>query len=775
MTHWARYLNYGLLVWSGAALGGGLFARLADSPTLGAWLWIAAIAVMVAAVAWEIGRDLLRRAGGVDVLALAALLGSLALGEYLAGAVIALMFASGRALEDYAGQRARRSLSALLTRAPQQAWRYRGEALEQVPVAEVEPGDRLLVRPGDMVPVDGIVRGEYAVLDESALTGESAPVERRAGDAVGSGVINAGSPFDIVAVATAAESTYTGIIRLVEEAQRSRSPFTRLADRYALWFVPLSLGIAGAAWLFSGDPVRALAVVVVATPCPLLLAAPVAVVSGISRAARRGILIKNGAALEALAAVRVVLFDKTGTLTTGMARLTGIESRGEIGPDEVLRFAASLEQASQHVSAEAIVGEARRRGLSLSLPERVHERPGQGMQGEVDGHRVVVGSHGWIAGEIADTGWLRQVSRRASYEGASPVFVLLDERPVGALLLADRIRTESPRVLRALHRAGIGRTIMVSGDRQDVAETIATALGVDTVLAERSPADKVAAVQAERAEAVTMMVGDGINDAPALAAAHVGVAMGARGAGASSEAAGVVLLVDRLDRLVEALLTARRSRSIARQSVMAGMALSLTAMAVAAVGYLPPVSGALVQEIIDVAVILNALRALAPATGLRERARLDPETARRLKAEHDALAPLIDRLEESAAGLARLEPVAAARELQGVRRMLRDELMPHEREDEKQLYPRMAELLPGSDPLAAMSRTHREIFHLEGLFARIVNDMPEQGPETQQLAELRRLLYSLAAILRLHFAQEEELFETLADEPLGHDGASKAA
>lgn len=775
MRHWKSLVNYLLLTVSVGAFVGGFLVRVLVAPELGERIWMAAIVVMLVSLSWEILRGLLRHTGGVDILAWIALAGSLALGEYVAGAVIAVMFASGQALEEYAGQRAQRELSALLERAPREARRYRDGELEPVPVAEVVRDDRLLVGSGEIVPVDGLIRSESALLDESALTGESVPVERQCGDWVQSGVVNAGSPFDMLALASAGESTYAGVIRLVEEAQRSKSPFTRLADRYAMWFVPLSLAVAGLAWLSSGEPLRALAVVVVATPCPLLLAAPVAIVAGISRAARRGILIKNGAALEALAQARVMLLDKTGTLTTGMARLIGIDARPGFSGEEILRLAASLGQTSQHVTATAIMTEARRRGIRLSLPERMQEQPGRGLQGAVEGRCLQLGSYSWIAGQGADSGWMRQVARRASYEGASPVFLLVDGGLAGALLLADRIRTESARVLRALHRCGIDRIIMLSGDRQDVAETIANALGVDTVLAERSPADKVAAVEAERGEAVTVMVGDGINDAPALAAAHVGIAMGARGAGASSQAAGVVLLVDRLDRLIEALLTARRSHRIALQSVLVGMGLALAAMGVAAFGYLPPVAGAVLQEFIDVAVILNALRALAPGRELRRKPGLSPDLAAALKAEHDRLVPTIDRLEEAASALAELGPDEAGEELRRIERLLREELLSHEQEDERMLYPRVAALLPGSDPLAAMSRTHRELFHLGGLFCRMVGDLPDNGVEPEQLVELRRLLYSFAAILRLHFAQEEELFEALAEGTLEHTAESRAA
>lgn len=759
-----RY-NYLLLAFSALALVVGAAGRVAGQDTVARWSWLAAIVVTLVSVSAVTVANLLQRRGGVDVLALLALLGSVLLGEYLAGVVIAIMLASGRALEDYAARRARRELSALLQRAPRTAHRYHGGKLESVPIEDVRAGDKLLVKVGEVVPVDGLLQRQPATLDESALTGESMPVERVPGDRVASGVLNAGGPFELVAMAGAEQSTFAGIVRLVGEAQESKAPFVRLADRYALWFVPASLGLAGVAWVVSGEAVRALAVMVVATPCPLILAAPVAIVSGISRAARRGILIKSGAALEALARTEVVMFDKTGTLTTGMARLLGIEAREDISPDELLRLAASLDQVSQHVTAVAILKEARRRGMTLSLPSGVEETPGQGLTGQVEGRPVALGTPAFAAAGGGQSDWAREVQRRAARQGASAVFVAVDGIPAGALILADEIRTDSPRALRALHRAGIRRTLMVSGDRQDVAEAIGNALGVDTVLAERSPAEKLEAVRAEVAEGVTLMVGDGINDAPALAAADVGVAMGARGAGASSQAADVVLLVDRIGRLAEGLGIARRTHSIALQSVLAGMGLSAAAMVVAAFGFLPPVAGALVQEAIDVAVILNALRALGTWRAARSGPGLPAETAERLKSEHAELVPYIERLETAASWLADKAPAQQREELVHLDEMLRRQLLPHEQGDERELYPEVAKLLPGEDPLATMSRTHREVFHLAGLFSRIVAELPRAGPSSEELGELTRLLFSLTAILRLHFAQEEEIFESLADEP----------
>ncbi|WP_375772527.1 heavy metal translocating P-type ATPase [Archangium gephyra] len=729
----------------------------------------------VAELAWAVGTvpvllvvavsiiDALRRGRtGVDIVALLSMVGALALGEYLAGIIIALMFSTGSALEEHARARARRELSALIGRVPQVATRYEDGGLVQVPVDSLRPGERLLIKGGEVIPVDGLVLSAEAVLDESALTGEALPVAHKQGARVRSGPVNAGPPFELRVLAPAAESTYAGVVRLVQSAQASKAPFVRLADRYALFFVPFTLALSALAWVLSGDPVRALAVLVVATPCPLLLAAPVAIVSGISRAARRGVLIKDGAALETLARARILLFDKTGTLTTGQARLTAIETTGDSEPEELLRLSASLEQVSQHVMAGSIVSAARERGLSLLLPGESEERPGAGMSGEVDGHRLKLGSYAWVGGPGPPTPWARAVLRRMGYEGCSGVFVSVDGEMAGALLLADEIRPEAPRALRLLRKAGVSRLVMVSGDRADVAEIIASALEVDAVLAERSPQEKVQAVRTERRAGVTLMVGDGINDAPALAAADVGVAMGARGSGASSEAADVVVLVDRMDRLVEALLVARRARAIALQSVLMGMGLSLVAMGFAAAGMLGPVAGALLQEGIDVAAILNALRALGGGGLLPVRHALPAESVSRLKAEHQELRPVLERIQSLADRLDGLEPRQQKSELLALEGVLDARLLPHERSDETELYPTLARLLGGEDPLGSMSHTHREIAHLGRLLQRRVSDLSEEGPDPAEQRELRRLLYGLGAILQLHFAQEEELFEAVS-------------
>jgi heavy metal translocating P-type ATPase len=593
-----------------AGISLGIALRLLGDPVAAEWAWAATTLLALVPLSWSIVRELRGGEFGVDIIALLAMAGSLMLGQELAGAVIAVMLSGGDSLERYAGGRARRELAALVARAPQVVHRYEDGELTSPKLGEVRRGDLLLVKPGEVIPVDGVVTGGVAVLDESALTGESRPVERLAGDQVRSGVVNAGPPFDMHATAAADSSTYARIVRLVEEAQAAKAPFVRMADRYALWFLPLTLISAAAAGVISGSPVRALAVLVVATPCPLILAAPVAIMAGISRAAGRGVIVKGGVALEALAEARTVVFDKTGTLTAGTPRVSSIEAFGSCSSDELLRLAASLDQVSPHVFAGPIVQAARERGLELTFPTDVEEIPGAGVHGLVGNSRVALGKASWLAGAADLPPAVLRLRGRAEAKGESAVFLAVDGRFEGALELDDPIRQDAARVVGELRSLGVGRVVVLSGDRQEVADSVGALVGADLVLAEHGPEAKVEAVHRESRQAPTAMIGDGINDAPALAAAQVGVAMGARGATAASEAADAVIVVDSLERVADAKAIARRATAIARQSVVAGMALSVAAMAVAAVGLLPPVPGAVFQEAIDVAVILNALRAL---------------------------------------------------------------------------------------------------------------------------------------------------------------------
>ena len=733
-------------------LGGGLAWLL--STHAARLLWICGTVLgLVFSVFWTVGA-IRRRQLSVDVIAVLALAGALAVNEPFAGAMITVMLASGQLLEARAAARARRELSLLVERAPRTARRLVEGGVVEIPVDDVVVGDLLLVGTGEIVPVDGRLRS-IAVLDESALTGEPLPVERLTGNDVRSGVVNAGKAISLVATALAAESTYAGVVRLVEQAQASSAPFVRAADRFAVLFVPLTLILAGASWVLSGDAVRAVAVLVVATPCPLLLAAPIAIMSGLSRAAQVGVVIKGGGALERLAAGHVMAFDKTGTLTQGHPVLADvITADDEMDADEVLRLAASLDQVSAHVLASAIVSGGTRRGLALEMPDDVQEVHGYGLEGTVGSHRVKLGKASWIVGDPAPP-WARQAKRRADLDGSLTVFVSIDDQAAGALFLEDRIRPDSPRMVRTLRMAGITRVVLVTGDRADIADMVGRIVGVDTVLADCDPADKLAAIQRESAHGATIMVGDGINDAPALAAAGVGVALAARGATASSEAADVVLTVDRVDALADAILIARRSKAIALQAVLIGMGLSLAAMAVAAFGLLPPAAGAVVQEVIDVLAIGIALRGVLPGkVHTIAMAPADVATALRLRAEHDAVLPLIEKIRSSADGLSTrscdLAPV------RGLLDRLEGELLPHERADEELLLPLLGRALGGTEATAALSRTHAEIEHQVRKLRMLLVGLDRENTQPEDVVELRRLLYGLYAVLRLHNAQEEE-------------------
>jgi heavy metal translocating P-type ATPase len=597
-----------------ALLAGGL-AHLIGFAEVGNDVWRAAVALLAAELAFEVARTILvERHMGVDTIALVAMVGALALGEELAGLIVGIMFTGGSTLETMASTRARRELTALVQRAPKVAQRKRDGRLEEVPVEQVQAGEVVVVRTGEVIPVDGTVLSAEAVLDTSTLSGEPLPVTVARGEPVLSGAANAGGPFDVRADRPAIESAYAALVRLVEQAQAQRAPFVRLADRYAGFFLPATLLVAGAAWALSGDSVRALAVVVVATPCPLILAAPIALVSGLSRAARAGVIVKGAAAIETLGEARTVLFDKTGTLTVGTPEVREIVAREPMQAGELLRLAASVDRMSAHVLGDALVAAAREAELELDMPTGIREEPGQGIEGVLDGHRVAVGSRVFLRAAGVPPEEITSATVTSGHgSGEAHVLVGVDGHLGGVVVMADELRPEAARIVERLRAEGVRYVAMVSGDRRSVAERIGRELGVDRVYAEQSPAEKLEVVRSLRAEPrlrPVVMVGDGINDAPALALADIGIAMGAAGATVSSETADAVIVVDRVDRVADALHVGRRALYIARQSVLIGMGLSLAAMAVAAAGYLPPVAGALLQEVIDLAVIVNALRAL---------------------------------------------------------------------------------------------------------------------------------------------------------------------
>ena len=756
-----RVLRWALVSIAVAGLAAGILAYVASRPALADLCWTLATAPVIAGLAVSIVRDLLDGRFGVDAIALVSMSAALALGQPLAGAVVALMYSGGNVLEEIAVARAEHDLRSLVDRAPREAHRRVGDRIEEVPISAVAIGDQLLVRAGEVVPVDGVLTSIEATIDEAALTGEPIPVVKARGAAILSGSLNAGETFELTVSAAAGESTYAGIVRLVTAAQTAKAPFVRLADRYALIFLPVALALAFVAWLISGDLIRSLAVLVAATPCPLILAAPVAFIAGVAQAARRGILVKGGGPLEALARAHTVLFDKTGTLTVGGARLLSVEVAPGETADEVLMLGASLEQASHHVVAKAIVEAGAERGLSLKIPEQVSESMGSGLQGMIDGRLVAAGSRDMIFGGEPVPPWASRVTRRASWRSALVVFVAVEGRPIGALLLADELRSDTPRAIRMLREAGVARMVMVTGDRAAAAQAIGAALDLDAVLADRVPSDKVDAVRFEQRLHPTIMVGDGINDAPALASADVGIALGARGASASSEAADVVILADRLDRVGEAIVIAQRARRIAIESIVAGMGLSTLAMLAATFGWLMPVPAAIAQELIDVAVILNALRALTPAHGHAGK-QMTASAGRELHRDHLALIGNLDRLRSIADALDDATPASGAAQIAEANKIVQEQVVVHERDDEGSVYPRLVGILRERHSLSAMSRAHREILHLARLLARVVEDLPTENIDRYLIRDAQRVIEAIETLVRMHTAQEEDIYDAVA-------------
>ena len=572
--------------------------------------WIATVAAGAFAAWTAVGmvRDILRGHFGLDILALVAIIATLVVGEYIASLIIVLMLSGGEALEEFAQRRADRELRALLDRSPQTAHRITDgddtgtEAVVDVPVDDVAVGDVILVRPAELVPVDGVIVSGTSDFDESSLTGESMPVARGEGDEVLSGSVNGPQAVRLRVVRIAADSQYQQIVALVREASESKAPVVRLADRFAIPFTIVSLALAGIAWWISGDPVRFAEVLVLATPCPLLIAAPVAFLGGLSRAAKTGVIMKGGAIIERIAKVRAVAFDKTGTLTRGKPVLEDVRPVG-MSADTLLRLAASAEQYSSHVLATGIRAAATERGLDLITATSAEETATNGVTAVLDGRTVVVGKPAYIAaitGEGAST-------ELAS--GQAAAYVAVDGAYAGALVLADGPRPEAAAVVRWLRDHDVETIAMLTGDAGATARSIAAEVGIEDVHADLLPGQKVK-LAAALAPHPVMMVGDGVNDAPVLAAADVGVAMGAKGATAAGQAADVVILVDSIAKVTDAVAIGRHTVRVALTAIWIGIALSVGLMLVAMTGAIPAVVGALTQELVDLATILYALRAL---------------------------------------------------------------------------------------------------------------------------------------------------------------------
>ena len=582
----------------------GLVLEFTHQHTAAHWL-ISVVALAEAGpLVWDMWQDIRAGRYGIDILAATAIVAAVVLGQYWAALVVVLMLTGGESLEDFAEHRARSELDALLERAPQMAHAIRKRKTVDVKASELRAGDQIIIKPGELVPVDAIITDGAASFDESSLTGESLPQTRQAGEVILSGSVNLDGEVTAKATATAQNSQYQQIIALVRSAAASQSPFVRLADRYSLPFTVIAYAIALTVWIISGQAIRFLEVIVVATPCPLLLAAPIALISGMARASRYGIIVRTGSALERLAEARTVAFDKTGTLTRGRPMVDKITKLGKHSKDEVLALAASLEQSSNHVLAQAIVIAAKDNDLKLVKAKHMLEIAGRGLTATLKGQEVIVGRYSLLT----DRGVKLPAKFKRDSIAQTAVYVAVDGQPAGVITLKDELRTDSRATLSRLHQLGIRHTLMVTGDNSATAQAIARELGIEEVHAEALPADKLHVISKVKDRPV-VFVGDGVNDAPVLTAADVGIALGARGSTAASESADLVIMLDDIGRVAAGLEIAKRTFGIARQSILVGIGLSVALMAIFATGRFSPLSGAIIQEVVDVVVIFNALRA----------------------------------------------------------------------------------------------------------------------------------------------------------------------
>jgi heavy metal translocating P-type ATPase len=587
-----------LTVIAGAAL------ELANQSVAAHWLLGIIAIIEVLPLGWDMLQDVRSGRYGIDILAATAIITSVILGQYWAGIVVVLMLTGGEALENFAQHRAKSELDALLEHAPQKARVIRKGKTLDVRVSELHVGDKIIIKAGELVPVDAVIIDGTASFDESSLTGESLPQAKQAGSQLLSGSINLDGAVTAKATASAEDSQYQQIIKLVRNAAASQAPFVRLADRYSLPFTVLAYAIASTVWILSGQAVRFLEVIIVATPCPLLLAAPIALISGMARASRYGIIVKTGSALERLAEAKTIAFDKTGTLTSGVLQVSEVTAFSSYTKDQVLALAASLEQSSNHVLAHAIVTSAKTKKLKLTKAKHIQDITGRGLSAKVKGQTVLVGRFSLLE----EQGVQPPKRFKTSDIKQTAAYVAVDNVLVGVITLKDELRPEAKATLDSLRQQGLKDFMVVTGDNQATARSIAKQLGITNIHAETLPADKLHILEAVKNRPL-VFVGDGVNDAPVLTAADVGIALGARGSTAASESADMVIMLDDISRVATALTIAKRTFKIARQSILVGIGLSVLLMAIFATGKFPPLAGAIIQEVVDVVVIFNALRA----------------------------------------------------------------------------------------------------------------------------------------------------------------------
>lgn len=599
---WPILKSYKLLALAGASLIIGIGLYFSNLRTAALWEMGTVSVFECLPILKSMWDDIKNGSYGIDILALTAIIASVALRQDFAAIVVVIMLTGGAGLEDYAERRAHSELDTLLKSSPQQAHIIRGRKLIEAKASDVKVGDKLIIKPGEIVPVDAMIVEGSSSFNEASLTGESLPVNHGEGEQILSGSLNGDQPVTVKAIHTAKDSQYQQIVKLVESAAASQAPFVRLADRYSIPFTVIAYIIAITVWVLSRQAIRFLEVIVVATPCPLLLAAPIALISGMSRSSKYGIIVKTGSALEKLAEAKTVIFDKTGTLTTGKLSLDSIKAFAPFSKDEVLALAASVEQNSSHVIARAIVKAAQSQKIHIVKLKNVRELPGQGLSATYKGGHVLLGRVDFLEREGVKITKIPDSKTRTTF------VIAINGHLAGVIFLSDRLRDEAKRTVARLLDLGITRTVMITGDNRNTADAIAKQVGIRTVYAETLPGEKLHALE-DIKERPAVFVGDGVNDAPVLTGSDVGIALGARGSTAASDSADIVIMQDDLSLVAAALEIAKKTFFIARQSILVGIALSLVLMGIFATGKFMPVYGAMIQEVVDVIVIFNALRA----------------------------------------------------------------------------------------------------------------------------------------------------------------------
>ncbi len=586
------------------ALIAGLAGQILDllHYSLAANIVIASIALVEALpLIWEMWQDFRSGKYGIDILAATAIISSIVLKQYWASLVVVLMLTGGKSLEDFAERRAKSELRALLSRVPLVAHVIKKNTVLEVKLEDIKPGDKLIIKAGEVVPVDAEIIEGQSSFDESSITGEGLPVQKDLKAIILSGSLNIDGVVTAKAIASANDSQYQKIIKLVKNAASSQAPFIRLADKYSVPFSLASFAIAGAVWVLSGHAIRFLEVIIVATPCPLLLAAPIALISGMSRASRYGIIVKNGSALEKLASARTIAFDKTGTLTKGHLKVDEVTSFNGLDEAKLIKLAASIERNSNHVLAKSIIKYSQSKKIKLEKAKNIEEIAGRGIKASVKGDTVWVGGYSLIK----DLAGPEAKDVKPDY---TSTYIIVNGKLEGQIKFSDSARQEAKKTISILHKLGIKNIAVISGDNLPAVKIVADELGIDQIFADQLPADKLHTLTKLKPKPV-VFVGDGINDAPVLTSADVGIAMGAKGSTAASESADMVIMLDDLSRVAMAVEIAKKTFKVADQSILIGIGLSFMLMAIFATGKFPPVVGAVLQEVVDVVSILNALRA----------------------------------------------------------------------------------------------------------------------------------------------------------------------